>query len=338
MSEAISVIIPTYNRSAMIGRAIESALSQILPEDEIIVVDDGSTDGTADVLGPYKGKVIYLYQENAGPGAARNLGIRTARHDLIAFLDSDDEWQAGKLDKQRALMSARSDIVLCCTDFSVLHADNRVTEHFLARWHRDKRSYTEIYGQPLMLSEIIDSKVESGDIPVHIGDIYYDMMKASYVFTTSSIVRRSIAGQVFYFEEGINIYEDWACFGRLAGAGPTAFIDSDLALNHGHTEGRLTDVDNYPRSVARIIVLEEVWGKDSAFLAKYKEQYEAILQEQRIIKAGGLLSEGRVQEAKIELSKIENPPRMHTIMSTLRGPICRLMFGIRHLLKSMMGK
>jgi glycosyltransferase involved in cell wall biosynthesis len=93
----ISVVIPTYNRNFCIGRAIASVLRQTCAATELIVVDDGSTDNTRDLIASYGSAVKYLFQPNAGVSAARNTGVRAARSDWIAFLDSDDEWLADKL-------------------------------------------------------------------------------------------------------------------------------------------------------------------------------------------------------------------------------------------------
>jgi glycosyltransferase involved in cell wall biosynthesis len=88
----VSVVIPVYNREEFLAEAVESALAQEQVRLEVLVVDDGSTDGTPAVAGRYSDRIIYLRQENAGPPAARNLGIRTARGEFLTFLDSDDLW------------------------------------------------------------------------------------------------------------------------------------------------------------------------------------------------------------------------------------------------------
>jgi glycosyltransferase involved in cell wall biosynthesis len=92
----VSVIIPTYNRAALVGRAIESAIGQSYPDKQIIVVDDGSTDGTADVVKRYPG-VEYVYRPNGGQAAARTTGLARATGEWIASLDSDDVWDAAFL-------------------------------------------------------------------------------------------------------------------------------------------------------------------------------------------------------------------------------------------------
>src|SRR4051812_26283844 len=88
----VSIVIPTYNRAALVGRAIESALRAASPGDEILVVDDGSTDGTEAALASFRDRIRFITAPHRGAGATRNRGIAEAGGDLIAFLDSDDEW------------------------------------------------------------------------------------------------------------------------------------------------------------------------------------------------------------------------------------------------------
>lgn len=96
----ISVIIPTYNAANYLPEAIESVLSQKYPNIEIIIIDDGSTDNTVDVLKPYSDKIVYHYQDNGGPAAARNYGLQIAQGEIMAFLDADDLWPEDKLERQ----------------------------------------------------------------------------------------------------------------------------------------------------------------------------------------------------------------------------------------------
>lgn len=112
----ISVIIPTYNRAPLLKRAVESILAQTLQDIEVLVVDDGSIDETAQVMASVTdSRVRYLPQEeNKGACAARNLGVREARGEYVAFQDSDDTWHADKLERQlNYLMATKADIVFC---------------------------------------------------------------------------------------------------------------------------------------------------------------------------------------------------------------------------------
>ncbi len=111
----VAVIIPAYNRVATIGRAVESVLEQSLLPQEIIVVDDGSTDATSEAVKMYDG-VTLLRQKNMGVSAARNNGVMMADSAWIAFLDSDDVWHRDKLKKQTAFHQKRSDLFISYTD------------------------------------------------------------------------------------------------------------------------------------------------------------------------------------------------------------------------------
>src|SRR5690349_3602213 len=100
----VSVIIPTYNRAQFIARAVDSVLEQTYKDFEIIVIDDGSSDNTQEILKAYEGKIRYVYQQNKGISAARNRGIQEAKGEYIAFLDSDDVWKPEKLSVQVAIL------------------------------------------------------------------------------------------------------------------------------------------------------------------------------------------------------------------------------------------
>lgn len=110
----ISVVIPTYNRAAEIAAAVDSVLAQTLSPHEVIVVDDGSTDATAEVLAPLLDRIRLVRKPNGGASSARNRGVIEATGDWIAFLDSDDTWDADKLEKQAACIGKTSAKVCFC--------------------------------------------------------------------------------------------------------------------------------------------------------------------------------------------------------------------------------
>ena len=128
MSITVSCVIPAYNAERYIDRALASVIEQSRPPEEIIVVDDGSTDGTADVLASYGSRLRVVRQANAGPAAARNRGIEMAAGELICFQDADDEWDRDKLAKQLALLDASPNVGICIT-----HLRNVWAEHLDAR-------------------------------------------------------------------------------------------------------------------------------------------------------------------------------------------------------------
>ena len=115
MPALISCIVPVYNAEKYLAGAIESILKQDYESTEIVVVDDGSTDGTEVVAARYGKRLRYLRQANAGPGAARNQGINAAVGEFLAFLDADDLWHAEKLSRQMARFRARPELSYCVT-------------------------------------------------------------------------------------------------------------------------------------------------------------------------------------------------------------------------------
>ena len=110
---SVTAIIPAFNAEASLARAVESVLAQTLPPNEIIVVDDGSTDDTRGQVERFGDKVRYIRQENSGPGAARNTGIQAAKSSWIAFLDSDDEWFPSRLSSQIDLVQRNPKLAWC---------------------------------------------------------------------------------------------------------------------------------------------------------------------------------------------------------------------------------
>jgi len=138
-SRGVSLIIPCYNGAAFIGEAIDSALGQSIRPDEIIVVDDGSTDSTAEVIASFGSAVAYIYQDNQGEPAARNRGLAEAKAEYIAFLDADDVWPARSLEVRAKALAARPEI-----DFAF-----GVTEQFVS-----SESTRPAPGQPLLTAPV----------------------------------------------------------------------------------------------------------------------------------------------------------------------------------------
>src|SRR6266542_3165879 len=112
----VSVIVTTYNQAAYIGETLASVFAQTHEPAEVIVVDDGSTDDTAQQVNRFKGRVHYIYQENQGVAGSRNTGIRAARGELLAFLDGDDVWEREKLAEQVAAVAQYPDSGIIAVD------------------------------------------------------------------------------------------------------------------------------------------------------------------------------------------------------------------------------
>lgn len=121
----VSAIVPTYNRAETLARALESIFSQTRPPDEVLVVDDASTDETAATAARFPGATLIRLEQNSGAAAARNAGIRRARGDWLAFLDSDDVWAPDKLERQLARAASAPSPDLVCTGITVYERSGR---------------------------------------------------------------------------------------------------------------------------------------------------------------------------------------------------------------------
>ena len=131
MSITVSVVIPAYNAGKYLGRAIDSVLAQTHQADEVIVVDDGSTDNTAEAVQSYGEKIRFIRQENAGASVARNTGIEAAASEWIAFLDADDEWLPRKLKLQTEHLRRNQELVWTTGNFIRCHCDTGRRENDL---------------------------------------------------------------------------------------------------------------------------------------------------------------------------------------------------------------
>ena len=131
----VSVVIPVFNGAAFVAKAVASVRAQNLPDVEIIVVDDGSTDGTQTVLAQLAATsgIRWFQQDHGGPARSRNRGIREASGEFIALLDCDDIWLPGKLDAQLQIFSTRPEVGLVHTDYEVVDEQGRVEDRVAAR-------------------------------------------------------------------------------------------------------------------------------------------------------------------------------------------------------------
>jgi GT2 family glycosyltransferase len=302
MNSAVSIVIPTYNRAALVGRAIQSALAECLPGDEVIVADDGSTDDTEEVLRSFGNAITVLRLPNGGAGKARNAGIAAAKNEYVAFLDSDDEWIAGKLKLQRAFLDAQPEVLFCFSDFANRDRDGAVTRKFLRFWHNDPRTWDEILGPGVPYASLVPEAAE-GEFNVHIGDLSLPEMQSAYVFTSSMVARRS-AGDALRFADDVGTFEDLECFGRLALRGNAAYFDHETVWQHGHSGPRLTGAATLVKAVSRLMILERVWGTNEKFLARYRSEFEAAVDDTRRLKIRALLNRGESESAKKELAKL----------------------------------
>lgn len=223
----ISVVIPTYNRANYIVRAIKSVLAQTYKNYEIILVDDGSIDETRNILEPYLQSIRYVYQNNAGPAAARNNGITLADGEWLAFLDSDDIWLPHKLEIQ-LLHCIKLNTDSCFHDVSFSDSSSE----YIASWNEYVNKGQ--LGLPTL---------RTGILP----DAYKRMMNTGHLFlTTTFLVRRSVIHHMGYFNEDFRTSEDLEFYFRLAARYRVAYISEALAVYSPGTH-RITDTERIYR-------------------------------------------------------------------------------------------
>jgi glycosyltransferase involved in cell wall biosynthesis len=197
----ISVVMPVWNRAHQVGTAIDSALAQELPEGgwslEIIVVDDGSTDDLAAALRPYGTRLTFVRHDvNKGAAAARNSGIAAATGDLIAFLDSDDVWLAGKLAAQVAFMQSTSYLVTC-------------TACYLAR-----------AGAP----DLVWPRYKTGPIT------HFDLLRGCFLSPgTTMVCEARVFKDMGLYDTNLARHEDWDWLLRFAAQKSLGFLARPLA-------------------------------------------------------------------------------------------------------------
>jgi glycosyltransferase involved in cell wall biosynthesis len=335
----VSVVIPTYNRADLLPRAVTSALAQCIRGDEVIVVDDGSTDNTEAALAPFRDRINYVRIPNGGVSRARNEGMRLARNPLIAFLDSDDEWMPGKLQLQRALLQARPDIQFCFSDTTCQFDSGEVLHHFLASHYKTSRFGECLIGPGVPFSSIAPLPQGIDDFLVHIGDLYTTLMDYVCVTSQTVVARREAVGERLRYPEDLSWREDWECFGRLARSGPVAYIDFDTSLVYRHGGKRLTfDANMLTWARNDVTILSRVWGSDPEFLSKHGERFEKKLRQRQLHLIRVLLRFGRTREARRELKHIQGSPLLYRMLAHLPGPLTRQLLAIRHAILSPNGQ
>ena len=259
----ISVVVPAFNRSATLLRALQSIARQTHPPDEIIVVDDGSIDDTRQMLASRFPQAIYLYQPNQGVSSARNLGIRSARGEWIALLDSDDEWLPGKLNLQLALLGSLPDYLICHTEEIWVRNGRRVNQ---------MKKHAK-YG----------------------GDIFHRCLPLCVISPSSVLIHRTLFDRVGLFDESLPACEDYDLWLRICAAHPVAYVATPQIVKYGGHEDQLSrrfwGMDRF-----RIVALEKIiqsgsLAEDALFAAR------AMLSKKARIMAQGAAKREKSKEA-----------------------------------------
>ncbi|OPY71596.1 MAG: UDP-Glc:alpha-D-GlcNAc-diphosphoundecaprenol beta-1,3-glucosyltransferase WfgD [Syntrophorhabdus sp. PtaU1.Bin058] len=263
----VSVIITTYNRRRFLREAVLSVLEQDYRDREVIVVDDGSTDGSHDEVGDLP--VTYIRKENGGISSARNKGIETAGGAYIAFLDVDDLWKKKKLSTQMAQM-ADQDYVLSYTDEIWIRNGKRLNQRL-----RHKK---------------------------YSGRIFEHCLPLCIISPSSAVIRREVFEDVGLFDESLPVCEDYDMWLRVTARYPVLFIERPLIVKRGGHEDQLSrqyaGMDRF-RIEAIVKILKDPCLKDSM-----REKAVEELKRKCRIYANGAMRRDRVEEAQYYLSLV----------------------------------
>ena len=195
----VSVVIPTFNRAPFVGKAVESVLRQTFEDHEIIVVDDGSTDDTRDCLKEFLPRIRYLFQRNAGVSSARNAGIRAAKGEWVAFLDSDDEWLPTKLRVQMEDLSRFEEAIAHFSNVALVAPGQPTHDFFSLVDYPDEVLKRRIAMRP------------------------FSLILEHFLFLSGVMAWRSVLNDVGLFNEDVDCFEDYDLGLRLSIAGPWVF-------------------------------------------------------------------------------------------------------------------
>lgn len=262
MLPLVSVIIPTYNRWPLVNEAVESVLAQSAQDFELIVVDDGSTDGTAKELAKYGARLRLFRQHRSGVSATRNLGAREARGRFLAFLDSDDLWRPEKLAVQSAFMEQHPECQICQTEEIWLRNGVRVNPRV-------------IHQKPA-------------------GDIFLRSLELCLVSPSAVMMTRELFNATGGFDEALPVCEDYDLWLRIAVDHPVALIAKPLVIKRGGHADQLSrslwGMDRYRVAALQKLLRSGIRG------ARRAAAFAALRRKVSIL-AQGARKRGREQEA-----------------------------------------
>jgi glycosyltransferase involved in cell wall biosynthesis len=211
----VSVVIPAYNSAAFIGEAIDSALAQDYPNIEVIVVNDGSTDGTAAILDAYGARIRLLSQPNKGCAAARNLGVKNARGVYVAFLDADDAWWRHKISYQCQSLAE--------TGYRMAYSRFVLWRPGADGQYPAAETLFHTSGNPVL-----------SDCALVTGSTYRALLLDCIVWTSTVIIEKSLLDEVGAFDESLELGEDYDLWLRLSRRIEMLGLEQATALYRSH--------------------------------------------------------------------------------------------------------
>lgn len=235
----ISAVIPAYNSARFIAAAVTSINAQTTAIDEIIIIDDGSTDNTEQIVADLPGNIVYVKQPNQGPSAARNRGIEMAKGDWIAFLDADDQWTPDKIARQRQTLETYPSLHLIAGDMAEIDNQDKVIVDSVLAKHHLLDTFKTMAGKPIpnALSQLV---------------------KKNFIPTGTVLAKRGTLMEAGLFNPEIRFGEDLELWAKIAAQHPITCLPDVLMLRRQHgenatqaSENMLVDLTKVMRSLCR---------------------------------------------------------------------------------------
>lgn len=247
----VSAIIPAYNCAPYIGAAVRSVLEQTHRDVQVIVVDDGSTDGTPEALAPFLERIELIRQPNGGVAAARNAGLRAARGELVAFLDADDWWFPARLSAQIAALARFPGAGLVFSDFAVVDAAGTEVRPRGVRWKygvvRDPTTtpWSKVFRDATSVAWADPAGADHRAEAYH-GRVSAWLFQGNLINTCTVLLRREAVDAVGEFDPSLDIEEDYDYWLRVAHRWPFVYVDEALVAFR-QRPGQLTRTDQIER-------------------------------------------------------------------------------------------
>ncbi|HUU49642.1 MAG TPA: glycosyltransferase [Nitrospinota bacterium] len=268
----VSIIMPTYNRRELLSEAIGSVLNQTYENFQLVIVDDGSTDGTKDMIKEYRDpRIKYIFQKNRGVSGARNRGVFESSGEYVSFLDSDDLWKRDKLKIQTDLMNNKNDIFISYTDEIWMRKGIRVNP-----MNKHKK---------------------------YSGWIFEKCLSLCIVSPSSVMMRRELFNDIGLFDESLPVCEDYDMWLRISSQYPVFLIDKKLIIKRGGHPGQLSK-RSWGNDIYRVKALLKILKDDHLSQNYRKKAREELIKKCRIL-ANGYFKRGKIKKGNQYINLIE---------------------------------
>ena len=252
--ETVSVVIPTLNRCLLLKRAIDSVLNQSVSPNEVIVIDNGSSDETINMISNNYPDIIFLTEEKIGVSASRNQGIKKSNSEWVAFLDSDDVWEPFKLEKQLTFNNRFK------TNFRFIHTNET--------WIRNGKFLNQM-----------KKHEKSG------GDLFKNCLKLCCISPSSSMIKKEVFKDYGFFDEELQVCEDYDMWVRITAKENVGYLSEPLVIKYGGHADQLSKkywgMDRF-----RIKSLEKNINSNWFSKDQNKYAYETLIQKLQIVLSG----------------------------------------------------